>query len=96
MARPHRRPQRTRSNRPTAPRQQPALRVSYAEAQRVRTLLLSSEAETLSKRDVAAILTIIDDVYPSRPPASRTIRWHPLLVGIGIGLVLVIGIALFW
>ena len=74
----------------------PALRVSYAEAQRVRNLLLSSDVETLSKRDVTTIITILNDVYPPKPSTSSSIRWHPLLVGMGIGLLLVIGIALLW
>lgn len=74
----------------------PALRVSYAEAQRVRTLLVSSDIDTLSKRDVATIVKILNDVYPQKPPTSTSILWQPLFVGFGIGLLLVIGIALFW
>ena len=90
MARATRRTQRTNQTR------QSALRVSYAEAQRVRNLLLSSEVDTLSKRDVTTIIKILNDVYPQKQSISLSVRWHPLLVGIGIGLLLVIGIAFFW
>jgi hypothetical protein len=71
------------------------LRVSYAEAQRVRRLLLSSEVESLSNRDVATIVRILNDVYPQKSSISTPVFWQPLLVGVGIGLLLVIGIALF-
>lgn len=82
--------QRTQRTRPSD------LRVSYTEAHRVRNLLLASDVETLSKRDVATIITILNDVYPPKQSAPGSIHWHPLLVGIGIGLLLVIGIAFLW
>jgi hypothetical protein len=71
------------------------LRVPYAEAQRVRRLLLSSEVESLSNRDVTTIVKILNDVYPQKSSISTPVFWQPLLVGVGIGLLLVIGIALF-
>ncbi len=86
----------TKTHQRTQQTRQPAPRVSYAEAQRVRNLLLSSDVETLSKRDVTTIINILNDVYPPKQLSSVPVRWHPLLVGIGIGLLLVIGIALFW
>jgi len=93
MAKATRRTQRTQRTHQT---RQPALRVSYAEAQRVRNLLLSSDVEMLSKRDVTTIINILNDVYPQKQPPSLSVRWHPLLVGMGIGVLLVIGIAFLW
>ena len=69
------------------------LKVKYAEANRVRLLLLSEDVQTLSKRDVQTLVKILDDVYPGRERKSRS-AWQPLLIGIGIGLILIIGIAL--
>ncbi len=69
------------------------LRVKYAEADRVRELLLATDVHTLSKRDVQILLQILNDVYPVRKRKSRFL-WQPLLIGIGIGLILVIGMAL--
>ena len=69
------------------------LKVKYAEANRVRLLLLSEDVQTLSKRDVQTLVKILDDVYPGRVHKSRS-AWQPLLIGIGIGLILIIGIAL--
>lgn len=80
----------------TVQRTRQKLRVPYAEAHRVRTLLVSSEVESLSNRDVTTLIKILNDVYPQRQSASRPFLWQPLLMGIGIGLLLVIGIALFW
>jgi hypothetical protein len=69
------------------------LRVKYAEANRVRLLLLSENVQTLSKRDVQTLLRILDDVYPTRTRKPGLV-WQPLLLGIGIGLILVIAMAL--
>lgn len=69
------------------------LKVNYAEANRVRLLLLSEDVQTLSKRDVQTLVKILDDVYPGRERKSHS-AWQPLLIGIGIGLILIIGIAL--
>lgn len=69
------------------------LRISFAEANRVRSLLLSPEVETLSKRDIQTLLVILNDVYPVRRSAS-TVIWQPFVLGSGIGLLLVIGVAL--
>jgi hypothetical protein len=72
----------------------PQLRVRYAEANRVRSLLLSEDVQMLSKRDVQTLLKILDDVYPIRRRSSQLSVWQPLLIGIGIGLLLMLGIAL--
>jgi len=69
------------------------LKVKYAEANRVRLLLLSEDVQTLSKRDVQTLLKILEDVYPVRKRKPRLV-WQPLLIGIGLGLILMIGIAL--
>lgn len=69
------------------------LSVKYAEANRVRLLLLSEDIQTLSKRDVHTLLKILDDVYPVREHKPG-LAWQPLLIGIGIGLILVIAMAL--
>ena len=69
------------------------LRIKYAEANRVRLLLLSEDVQTLSKRDVQTLLKILDDVYPGRQRKPGLV-WQPLLIGIVIGLLLVIGMAL--
>jgi hypothetical protein len=70
------------------------LRVRYAEANRVRSLLLSEDVQMLSKRDVQTLLRILDDVYPVRKYPTQLSAWQPLLIGIGIGLLLMLGIAL--
>jgi hypothetical protein len=68
--------------------------VKYAEANRVRSLLLSEDVQTLGKRDVQTLLKILDDVYPTRRRERKSRQiWQPLLIGIGIGLILVIGLA---
>ena len=72
----------------------PRLRVRYAEANRVRSLLLSEDVQMLSKRDVQTLLKILDDVYPVQKHPSQLSVWQPLLIGIGIGLLLMLGIAL--
>jgi hypothetical protein len=80
----------TRTRRRATPR----LRVNAAEANRVRQLLLSEDVQMLHKRDIHTLLKILDDVYPARY-ASRQRRksaWRPLLIGIGIGLLLILGI----
>ena len=80
----------TRTRRRATPR----LRVKAAEANRVRGLLLSEDVQMLHKRDIQTLLKILDDVYPARY-ASRYRRksaWRPLLLGIGIGLLLILGI----
>lgn len=71
------------------------LHVSYAEANRVRSLLLSSDVEMLSKRDVQTLIKILNDVYPVRQQKTP-LMWQPLFIGIGIGLLLVIGIAVIF
>lgn len=68
------------------------LRVKYTEANRVRSLLLSDKTQMLSKRDVQTLVKILNDVYPL-PKRKPRMLWQPLLVGIGIGLLLVIGVA---
>ena len=72
----------------------PRLRVRYAEANRVRSLLLSEDVQMLSKRDVQTLLKILDDVYPVQKLQPQSSMWQPLLIGIGIGLLLMLGIAL--
>jgi len=69
------------------------LSVNSAEANRVRSLLISEHVRTLRKRDVQTLLQILDDTYPDQKRKPRLV-WQPLLVGIGIGLVLVISMAL--
>ena len=69
-------------------------RVSYAEAHRLRRMLLSADVETLSRRDVHTMIKILNDIYPVRQTRSSAAMWQPLLVGVGIGLFLVICIAL--
>jgi hypothetical protein len=78
----------TKTNRALSSR----LRVSYPEAQRVRSILLSSDVETLTRRDIQTLLTIVNDVYPMRKPGTPML-WQPLLFGAGIGLLVVLGIA---
>lgn len=70
------------------------LRVKYAEADRVRSLLLSEDVQMLNKRDVQTLLRILEDVYPDRKRQPQSSVWQPLLIGIGIGLLLMLGIAL--
>lgn len=67
-------------------------RVPYSEANRVRSLLLSSDVEMLSRRDIQTLLKILNEVYPVRE-RKPALLWQPLLIGIGIGLLLVISIA---
>jgi hypothetical protein len=80
----------TRSRRRATPR----LRVKTAEANRVRQLLLSEDVQMLHKRDIQTLLKILDDIYPVRyaPRQRQKSAWQPLLIGMGIGLLLVIGI----
>ncbi len=75
------------------PSKNSGLKVKYAEADRVRSLLLSQDVQVLSKRDIQTLLNILDDVYPVRERKSHQI-WKPLLIGVGIGLILVIGVAI--
>lgn len=70
------------------------LRVKYAEADRVRSLLLSEDVQMLNKRDVQTLLRILEDVYPVQKRQPQSSVWQPLLIGIGIGLLLMLGIAL--
>jgi hypothetical protein len=70
------------------------LRVKYAEANRIRSLLLSEDVQMLSKRDVQTLLKILDDAYPVRKRQPQSSVWQPLLIGIGIGLLLMLGIVL--
>jgi len=65
------------------------LRVNYAEAQRVRLLLLSEDVEKLNKRDVQTLLKILEDVYPTRKRKSLR-DWRPFLIGVGIGIILIL------
>jgi hypothetical protein len=69
------------------------LSVKYAEAHRVRSLLLSEHVHKLGRRDVQTLLNILNDVYPTHKRKSRLL-WQPLLVGVGIGLIIVIGMTL--
>jgi hypothetical protein len=68
--------------------------VNAAEANRVRGLLLSEDVQMLHKRDIQTLLKILDDVYPARYAARQRKRsaWQPLLIGIGIGLLLVMAL----
>lgn len=86
----------TRRKRHTTQPASRRLRVSYAEAQRVRQRLLSADVETLSKRDVSTLLTILHDVYPPKSSEAGVARRHPMLLGMGIGLLLILGIAVLW
>ena len=72
----------------------PRLRVKTAEANHVRDLLLSEDVQMLHKRDIHTLLKILDDVYPvrQRQRPQHQSMWKPLLIGMGIGLLLVIGI----
>lgn len=67
------------------------LRIPYADADRVRQHLLSEDVQELSRQDVRTLLKILDDVYPTSSRASTPI-WLPLLIGIGIGLLLILGL----
>jgi len=76
------------------------LRVSFADADRVRRHLLSEYVEVLNTRDIRTMLKILNDVYPTREMRSRqnsgrpsqpASLWQPFLLGIGIGLVLLVG-----
>ncbi len=69
------------------------LKVKYTEANRLRSILLSEETQTLSKRDVQTLLRILDDVYPVQDRKPH-LDWKPLLVGIGIGIILVLGLTI--
>ncbi len=69
----------------------PRLRVSPAHANRIRARLASEHVEMLRTADVRDLLTILDDVYPSRRQASRS-SWRPLLIGVGIGLLILLGL----
>ena len=71
-----------------------AFRVSYAEANRLRSRLLSADVETLSRRDVYTMIKILNDMYPVRQTKFSPSTWQPLLIGMGIGLLLVICTAL--
>ena len=51
------------------------LKVKYAEANRIRSLLLSEDVQMLSKRDVQTILKILDDVYPVRKRQPKSPVW---------------------
>lgn len=87
----------TRSAKPSRAR----LRVSFADADRVRRHLLSDRVEVLNTQDIRTMLNILNDVYPARKTRSRQKRssarpsapsaWNPFLLGVGIGLVLLIG-----
>lgn len=71
------------------------LHVSYTEAHRLRQILLSAEIEMLHKKDVRALLTILDDVYPA-PIRAHSSLITPIFAGIGIGMALVLIVAMFW
>lgn len=72
-----------------------ALHVSYAEANRLRHLLLAEDVEVLSKKDVRTLLSILDDVYPA-PIRAHSSLVAPIFAGIGIGFAIVLIVALFW
>lgn len=74
-------------------RHQLKLRVSRGEANRLRRMLRSEDQQTLSSRDVRALLKILDDVYPVKKQTAPTNIKQPLLLGIGIGIILVLGVA---
>ena len=78
----------------TRRRATPRLRVKIAEANRMRRLLLSKDVQMLHTRDIQTLLKILDDVYPVRytPRHRQQPVWQPLLIGMGIGLLLVMGI----
>jgi hypothetical protein len=76
------------------------LRVSFADADRVRRHLLSEQVEVLNTRDIRTMLKILNDIYPTREMRSQASSsrssassslWQPFLLGIGIGLVLLVG-----
>jgi hypothetical protein len=64
------------------------LKVNYAEANRVRSMLLSEHVEMLNRRDVQTLVHILDDVYPVRRKSHSLMQ--PLLIGVGLGILLLI------
>jgi len=64
------------------------LKVNYAEANRVRSMLLSEHVEMLNRRDVQTLVHILDDVYPVRRKSYSIVQ--PLLIGVGLGILLLI------
>lgn len=68
------------------------LRVPATEAQRLRSLLLSDEVGLIGSQDIRKLVTILEDVYPVQ--RQRHSHWQPLLMGMGIGLMIIIGILL--
>lgn len=77
----------------TKKRDKQRLRVKYAEANRVRRLLYSEDVQTLNKQDIQTLLTILNDVYPVRERKPQHVL-QPLLIGIGIGIILILGLAI--
>jgi hypothetical protein len=89
---------RTGTRRRTSPKtSRQRLRVSFADADRVRRHLLSEQVEVLTTRDIRTMLKILNDVYPARKMRSQanstrsSSLWPSFLLGIGIGLVLLLG-----
>lgn len=68
------------------------LRVSAAEAHRLRTMLLSDEVGLIGSQDIHKLVTILEDVYPV--PYPRRAPWKFLLLGVGLGLILLAAIML--
>lgn len=68
------------------------LRVPAAEADRLRSLLLSDEVGLIGSQDIRKLVTVLEDVYPAQ--RRRHAYWQPLLMGIGIGLMILAGIML--
>jgi hypothetical protein len=73
---------------------QHALHVSYAEANRLRHLLLAEDVEILGKKDVRTLLLILNDVYPA-PIRAQSSLVAPIFAGIGIGIIIVLAMAMF-
>jgi hypothetical protein len=82
---------KTRNKRSNA-RKDPHLRVSFDRADQIRQRLLSDEV-FLSSGDVRTLISILNDVYPVRSERSKQV-WQPLLIGMGIGIVLLMGLTM--
>jgi hypothetical protein len=68
------------------------LRVSAADAHRLRSLLLSHEVGLIGSQDIRKLVTILEDVYPAQ--RQRRPHWQVILLGMGIGLAIIAGLLL--